>query len=183
MLIMGVLALISFSALKSSPTQPSSPIASNRVQFDYYLNQFSTAQLNQDGQLRSLARGRYAVHSLITKNTIVQDFLFASSSNSNLYLGQAELADFDDDVNKLIMRQNAVINRYPSKQRPNELGTTLKSNHLTYSQYPETLTSEVSVQIVQGNRIILANSMQYDSDRQKMRLLGNVRVKIERKLN
>ncbi len=178
MLIMSVLALISFSVLKSSPTPSSTPITSNRVQFDYYLDQFSTAQLNQNGHLKSFARGRYAVHSLVTKSTIVQDFLFASNGENNLYLGQSVFADFDDDANKLIMRQNAVINRLPSKQRPNELGTILKSNHLTYSQYPEKLTSEASVQIEQGNRIILADSMVYDSDEQKMYLQGNVKVKI-----
>jgi LPS export ABC transporter protein LptC len=182
-LIMGALALISFSVLKSSPTQSSSPIPSHRVQFDYYLSQFSTAQLSPDGHLKSLARGRYAVHSLVTKNTIVQDFLFASSGKNNLYLGQAELADFDDDANKLILRQNAVVNRLPIKKNKHELGTTLKSNHLTYTQYPEKLTSEVAVQIEQGNRRIFANSMEYDSDEQRMRLLGNVKIKIERKLN
>jgi len=182
-LIMSVLALISFSVLKSSPTPSSTPITSNRVQFDYHLDQFSTAQFNQNGHLKSLARGRYAVHSLVTKSTIVQDFLFASNGENNLYLGQSVFADFDDDANKVIMRQNAVVDRLPSKQRPNELGITLKSNHLSYSQYPESLTSEVSVQIAQGNRTIFANSMEYDLDEQKMRLLGNVKVKIEGKIN
>lgn len=182
-LIMGALALISFSVLKSSPTQPSTPITPNQVQFDYYLNQFSAAQLDQDGHLKSFSRGRYAVHSLVTKSTIAQDFLFASRGKNNLYLGQAEFADFDDDGNRLIMRQNAVINKLPSKQRPNELGAILKSNHLTYSQYPESLTSEVTVQITERNRTIFANSMEYDSDEQKMRLLGNVKIKIERKIN
>jgi LPS export ABC transporter protein LptC len=178
--IMGALALISFSLLRSSPTPSSTQITSNRVPFDYYLSQFSTAQLNQDGHLKSLVRGHYAVHLFATKSTTVEGFLFASSGKSNLFLGQAELADFDDDANKLVMRQNAVLSRLPSKQRPNEPGTTLKSNHLTYTQYPERVTSEVPVQIEQGNRIIFANSMDYDSDDQKMRLLGGVKIKIEK---
>ena len=180
LLIMGALALISFSLLKSSPPPASNPIAVSRTQFDYYLNQFSTAQINENGQLKSFVRGSYAEHSLVTKNTLIQDFLFTSSSNSNLYTGHAELADFDDDANKLIMRKNAIIHRLPSKQRPKELGTILKSNHLTYSHYPEKLTSEVSVQIEQGNRRIFANSMEYDSDKQQMRLSGAVKIKIEK---
>lgn len=177
LLIMGALALISFSLLKSSPSPSSSPIAVSRTQFDYYLNQFSTAQINENGHLKFFVRGRYAEHSLITKNTLVHDFLFTSSNNSNLYTGQAELADFDDDANKLVMRKNAIIHRLSSK----ELGTILKSNHLTYSQYPEKLTSEVSVQIEQGNRRTFANSMEYDADKQQMRLSGAVKIKIEPK--
>ena len=174
---MGALALISFSLLKSSPSPLSSPIAANRTQFDYYLNQFSTAQINENGRLKFFVRGRYAEHSLITKNTLVHDFLFTSSNNSNLYIGQAELADFDDDANRLVMRKNAIIHRLSSK----EPGTILKSNHLTYSQYPEKLTSEVSVQIDQGNRRIFANSMEYDADKQQMRLSGAVKIKIEQR--
>lgn len=183
LLIMGALALISFSVLKSSPTQSSIPARVNLVQYDYYLSQFSTAQLNQEGQLKSFTRGRYAAHSTETKSTAVQDFLFASRGKNHLYLGQAELADFDDDANRLVMRQNAVVNRLPTKQRPSERGTTLKSHHLSYSQYPESLTSEVAVQVTQGNRTMFANSMEYDLDEQKMRLLGNVKIKIEKKLN
>lgn len=182
-LIMGTLALISFSVLKSSPTPSASPAQSQRVQFDYYLSNFSSAQLSPDGHLKSLARGRYAVHSPVTKNTIVQDFLFASNGKSNLYLGQAELADFDDDANKLILRQNALVNRLPIKKDMKGSGITLKSNHISYSQYPERLSSEVAVQIEQGSRRIFANSMEYDSDEQKMRLSGNVKIKIERKIN
>ena len=177
LLIMGALALISFSLLKSSPSPLSSPIAANRSQFDYYLNQFSTAQINENGRLKSFVRGHYAEHSVITKNTLIHDFSFTSSSNSNLYIGQAELADFDDDANKLVMRKNAIIHRLPSK----EPGTILKSNHLTYSQYPEKLTSEVSVQIEQGNRRTFANSMEYDADKQQMHLSGAVKIKIEPK--
>jgi len=176
-LIMGALALISFSLLNSSPTQPSTQTSSADVKFDYYLNQFSTAHLNNDGHLKSFTRGSYAVHSLVTKTTIAHDFLFASSGKSNLFLGKAELANFDDDSNKLIMRQSAVLNKLPSKERPNEIGITLKSNHLTYTQYPERITSDVSVQIEQGNRVIFANSMEYDSDVQKMRLMSGVKIR------
>ncbi len=182
-LIMGTLALISFSFLKSSSIQTPDPVPSTRTSLDYYLNHFSTAQLNEAGHLKSFIRGEYAEHSLATKNTLVRDFLFASSGTHNSFQGKSEFADFNDDANQLILRQNAIINRIPSSLRADEVPTKLSSEHLIFSQYPEKIISETSVEIEQGTRKIHAKSMLYDSDEQKMRLTGNVVAKIATRVN
>jgi hypothetical protein len=68
LLVMGTLTLLSFSLLKSTSIPNPSQAAPNRSEYDYYVDQFSSAQLNASGQLTSLVRGRHALHSLVTKN-------------------------------------------------------------------------------------------------------------------
>jgi LPS export ABC transporter protein LptC len=176
--IMGVLALASFSLLKSSSIQVPDLHAPIHAHIDYYLNQFSTAHLNDSGELKSFIRGRYSVHSLTTKSTLIDDFIFTSASKKNLYRGQSDLADFNDDANTLILRQNAILHR-TSILNSYEPRTTLKSNHLLFTQYPEKLVSETPVHVEQGNRTTLASFMYYDSDSQIMQLNGGVKIKVK----
>jgi LPS export ABC transporter protein LptC len=180
LLVMGVLTLISFSLLKSAPSSSYSNQAEpTRTGYDYYVDQFSSAQINASGHLISLVRGRHALHSLVEKNILVEDFLFTSNSTSSLYLGRAELAKLDDDGNNLVMKNNAVLDRKTLQPQSTNTVTRLRSNHLQLSQYPERLISNTFTQIEQNNRKLHAQSMQYDYDEQKMRLLGGVRIKVD----
>lgn len=180
LLVMGTLTLLSFSLLKSTSVPNPSQSMSNRSEYDYYVDQFSSAQLNTSGQLTSLVRGRHALHSLVTKNIFVDDFVFTSNNKMNRYFGHSESAELDDDGNNLVMRTNAIIDRNNLAGANNAM-TRIKSNHLHLIQYPERLISNSFTEIAQEKRIIFAQSMQYDSDEQKMHLFGNVKIKVEKK--
>jgi LPS export ABC transporter protein LptC len=180
LLVMGTLTLLSFSLLKSTSIPNPSQAAPNRSEYDYYVDQFSSAQLNASGQLTSLVRGRHALHSLVTKNIFVDDFVFTSNNKTNRYFGQSESAELDDDGNNLIMRTNAILDRNNLAGAKNAM-TRIKSNHLHLIQYPERLISNTFTEIMQEKRIIFAQSMQYDSDEQKMHLFGNVKIKVAKK--
>lgn len=181
LIAMGALTLISFFLLKSSPSPSSHPASAKQAEYDYYVNQFSSAQLNASGQLVSFVKGRHALHSLAKKNIHVQEFLFTSKNKTSIYLGRSELADLDDDGNSLIMRNSAVIDRTNLISASDGSMIRIKSNHLHITQYPERIASNTFTQIEQSNRRIFAQSMQYDSDQQKMRLVGDVKIKVEKK--
>lgn len=176
--MMGVLALVSFSLLKSTSTTTQNFASSTSAQTDYFLNEFSSAQLYEFGKLNSFIRGRYAEHNLASKNTHVSGFLFASVSKKNRYLGQSDLADFHDDSNHFALHQNAIIERIPLSDKSLEIPSRLKGNHLSFTQYPERVLSESPVFVEQGNRKIFARSMQYYSEEQVMKLTGQVKIQI-----
>ena len=181
LLVMGTLTLLSFSLLKSTSVPNPSQTVPNRSEFDYYVDQFSSAQLNASGQLTSLIRGSHALHSLVTKNIFVDDFIFTSNNKTSRYFGHSESAELDDDGNNLIMQTKAVIDRNNLQTGASSSMTRIKSNHLHLIQYPERLISNTFTEITQEKRKIFAQSMHYDSDEQKMLLFGNVKIKVEKK--
>lgn len=176
-IIMAALAMTSLSLLRSSPSYTAAPINTPQAQLDYYLQQFSTAHINDSGKLKSFVRGSFAQHSQVNSTTAVQDFLFASTGKNNLYLGGAAYADIHDNANDLILKKNAVINRISTNKEVEPTQSHLKSAHLRISQYPEIVISDTFVRIEQGEKTITAQSMQYDGDKQEMSLQGAVKIR------
>jgi len=144
--IMGVLTLVSFSALKSLPPV-NKAVAARPVVQDYSMDRFSMAQFGASGHLDSLIKGEHAIHSVENQNITIQNFVFIHKNQQYLYQGTSEWAKVSDDGDQLLLKDHAVLIRSARQADAKTTITRLTSNQLTLNHRTHMMDLQGGVKI------------------------------------
>jgi lipopolysaccharide export system protein LptC len=176
-LAMGLLALLSYWVLRSSPlTAP--PRAERAVTHhpDYFMHDFAVRSFAPDGMLESEIFGREARHYPDTQTLeIDQAKLHAVQPNSSQTNGSARKLSIDGANTRYRFEGQVKIVRIGNPR----LGTpemTFAGEELTILTEEQTISSTQPVVITRGSDRITAQSLQYSEKQRLATLQGQVRT-------
>jgi lipopolysaccharide export system protein LptC len=185
MILMGVLAMLSYWLVKNTPEiEISKTRLQQKHEIDYELNLFSVKSYRQDGQLQSLILGERAKHYADTETLEIEmPQLQALDSNLNKTTATSAHAISNADGSELQMVGNAVLIKTQKVDRTtgkNEL-FELHSEYLNFLMDKDIIKSHMPVQIKKGSSTFSALSMDYDNLNQTLNLKGKVMAHIDSK--
>lgn len=181
LVLMAVLAFVSFAVLKQAPNLPSTSSAAAFSQHDdYYLKQFVTTSYNEQGAAKVILQGSAAQHNPIAKALRIEQVRFKATSPATgaHYQGSSLHGVVADGGKTFSLSQQVVIDKAAMTGKS---ATHFEGEQIQFTTDPDTVTSTLPVRIQSGKDITTAQTLHYENATQITNMTGRVRMVIEGK--
>lgn len=173
-LLMGVLALLTYWLLRSTPVfEKPAPDKPARHEPDYFAHQFSLKSFDPNGRLRSEIMGEQARHYRDDDTLEIDQVRIRSVDNKGqVTLATARRALTNSDASQVQLIGDALVVREAIADRPR---MSLRSEFLHADLDTERVRTNKPVELVRGKDRFTADSMEFDNIEQLIDLSGRVR--------
>lgn len=176
-LAMGLLALLSYWVLRSSPSpEPPKPARAVTHHPDYFMRDFAVRSFAADGTLESEIFGREARHYPDTQTLeIDQARLHSTKANNAQTRGTAQKLSIDaSNTRYLLQGQVKIVRNGNARSGAPEM--TFAGEELIIRTDEQTITATRPVVLTRGNDRLTANTLNYDEKQSMATLQGQVRT-------
>ncbi len=184
-LLMGILAMLSYWLVKNTPViqdEVLTPVTRHEV--DYYLKNFSVKTYRGDGHLQSVVFGEQANHFEDTQILEIQKPQLQSiDKENNLIRATANQAISNNDGSELELIGDAVVIKSGVNLAvsPKAEDLELRSEFLDFLIDQDQIKTTQSIVLKKGKDQFRAQGMEFDNTTQILKLKGSVKGYIESK--